>query len=130
MNDVLRMINDMGISADQLKLAPAYLADIIKLVDANTINASTGKSLLVKVQETGRTPGEIVQAEGLAQVSDESAIRTVVQSVLDASPKEVASFKGGKVTLMGWFVGQVMRQMRGKADPGVAKTILEEMLNQ
>jgi aspartyl-tRNA(Asn)/glutamyl-tRNA(Gln) amidotransferase subunit B len=128
MNDVLRMINDLGISAGELKLRPAYLAEIIKLVDANTINTSTGKALLAKVQESGRAPGEIVQAEGLAQVSDDAAIRAAVQAILDASPKEVQAYRGGKVTLMGWFVGQVMRQMRGKADPGLTRKVLEEIL--
>ncbi len=130
MNDVLRMLNDRGITADQLKLTPAYLTEIIKLVDANTINTSTGKSLLIKVEESGRAPKEVVQAEGLAQVSDKSALRTVVQSVMDANPKEVQSFRAGKATLIGWFVGQVMRQMRGKADPALTRSILEEMLNQ
>ncbi len=130
MNDVLRMINDLGSSAAELKLSPAYLAEIIRLVDANTINTSTGKSLLVKVQQTGRAPGEIVQAEGLAQVSDDSAIRAIAQSILDANLKEVQAYKGGKVTLTGWFVGQVMRQMRGKADPNLARAIIEELLNR
>ena len=128
-NDVLRMVNDLGINAAELKLKPVYLAEIIKLVDANTINTSTGKSLLVKVQETGREPGEIVQSEGLAQVSDDSAIRAVVQAVLEANPKEVQAFKSGKTTLLGWFVGQVMRQMRGKADPNLAREILEKLLS-
>ena len=130
MNDVLRMMNDQGLSASQLRLTPLYLAEIIKLVDANTINITTGKKLLVTVQETGRAPGDIVQAEGLAQVSDDAAIRAAVQSILDANPKEVQSYKAGKVSLMGWFVGQVMRQMRGKADPNLTRAVLEELLNQ
>lgn len=130
MNDVLRMINELGGTAGDLKLSPLYLAEIIKLVDANTINTSTGKSLLVKVQESGTAPGEIVQSEGLAQVSDDSAIRAVVQSILETNLKEVQSYKAGKTTLIGWFVGQVMRQMRGKADPNTTRAILEEMLNQ
>ncbi len=130
MNDVLRMVNDLGIPASQLKLTPVYLAEIIKLVDANTINTSTGKSLLVTVQESGRAPGEIVEAEGLAQVSDDSAIRAVVQQIIADNPKEVQSFQAGKTSLMGWFVGQVMRQMKGKADPGLTRQVLEEMLNK
>jgi len=128
MNDVMRMLNDRGLVAAELKITPAHLAEIVKLVDANTINTSTGKSLLEKVQASGRAPGEIVQAEGLAQVKDDSAIREVVQSILDANPKEVQAYRGGKTTLIGWFVGQVMRQMRGKADPNLARTILEELL--
>jgi aspartyl-tRNA(Asn)/glutamyl-tRNA(Gln) amidotransferase subunit B len=128
MNDVMRMLNDRNLTANQLQVTPAYLAEIVKLVDANTINTSTGKSLLEKVQESGRSPGELVQAEGLAQVKDDSAIRTVAQEIIDASPKEVQAYKNGKTTLIGWFVGQVMRQMRGKADPNLARTILEELL--
>ena len=130
MNDVSRMINDLGIHADDLRLSPQHLAEIIKLVDANVINISTGKALLVKVHQTGRAPAEIISAEGLAQVSDDAAIRAVVQSILEANPKEVQSYKSGKVSLIGWFVGQVMRQMRGKADPNLTRSVLEEMLNR
>ncbi len=128
MNDVLRMINEKGISASELKLTPVYLADIIKLVDSGTVNTSTGKSLLDKVEASGHAPTEIVQAEGLAKVSDQEAIRTICAEVLAESPEQVNAYKGGKTTLMGWFVGQVMKKMRGKADPQVAKNILEELL--
>jgi aspartyl-tRNA(Asn)/glutamyl-tRNA(Gln) amidotransferase subunit B len=128
MNDVLRMINDRGIAAGDLRLTPAYLAESLKLVDSGAINTSTGKNLLQKVEDSGRAPGEIVQSEGLAKVSDDAAIRAVVAEVLAESPKEVESYKGGKVTLMGWFVGQVMKKMRGKADPALARKILEELL--
>ncbi|MBN1371688.1 MAG: Asp-tRNA(Asn)/Glu-tRNA(Gln) amidotransferase subunit GatB [Anaerolineaceae bacterium] len=128
MNDVLRMINERGLAPDQMKLSPAFLAEILKLVDAGTINNSTGKALLVKVEESGQSPAAIVQAEGLAKVSDDAAIRAACQEVLAENPKEVESFRGGKETLMGWFVGQVMRKMRGKADAALAKKILEELL--
>jgi aspartyl-tRNA(Asn)/glutamyl-tRNA(Gln) amidotransferase subunit B len=128
MNDVLRMLNDAGLTAGQLKLTPRYLAELIKLVDAGTINVSTGKTLLEKIQASGKSPAEIVQAEGLARVSDDAAIRAVCEQVLAESPNEVASYKSGKVTLMGWFVGQVMKKMRGKADPTLARQILEKML--
>lgn len=128
MNDILRTLNDHNLTADQLKLTPAFLAEIIKMVDSNAINTSTGKSLLQKVEESGSSPAKIVEAEGLMQVSDDSAIRLVVAQVLVESPKEVDSYKAGKVTLMGWFVGQVMKKMRGKADPALARRILEELL--
>jgi aspartyl-tRNA(Asn)/glutamyl-tRNA(Gln) amidotransferase subunit B len=128
MNDVLRMLNDRGLSAAELNLTPTHLAEILKLVDSGTININTGKSLLQKVQDTRLAPGAIVQAEGLGKVSDDAAIRTVCQEIMAESPKEVASYKSGKVTLIGWFVGQVMRKMRGKADATLARTILEELL--
>jgi aspartyl-tRNA(Asn)/glutamyl-tRNA(Gln) amidotransferase subunit B len=128
MNDVLRMLNESSKTADQLRLTPLFLAEIIKLADTGAVNTSTAKTLLQKVEESGKAPAEIVAAEGLAKVSDDSAIRAVCLEVLAESPKEVESYKAGKVTLMGWFVGQVMKKMRGKADPTLARTILEELL--
>ena len=117
MNDVLRMVNEQGISAAELKLTPAYLAEIIKLVDANTVNTSTGKSLLEKVQSSGQAPGEIVQAEGLAKVSDQDAIRAVCAEVLAEAPEQVTAYKQGKTTLIGWFVGQAMKKIARQSRP-------------
>jgi aspartyl-tRNA(Asn)/glutamyl-tRNA(Gln) amidotransferase subunit B len=127
MNEVLRMINDKALSPASMRLTPAYLAEIIKLVDSNAINTSTGKALLEKVETTGKAPAEVVQAEGLSKVSDTDAIRTVCQEVLAENPAQVAQYKS-KPTLIGWFVGQVMRKMRGKADPQLAQKMLEELL--
>lgn len=128
MNDVLRLLNERGQTAAELALTPAYLAEIIKLVDAGVINTNTGKDLLQKVSATGKAPSQIVQDEGLAKVSDDSAIRTAVEQVIAESPAEVASYRAGKVTLAGWFVGQVMRKMQGKADAQKTRAILEELL--
>lgn len=127
-NDVMRMMNAGGISARDLKLTPRYLSDVVKLVDSSKINSSTGKSLLEKINSTGKAPDVIVGEEGLAKVSDDQSIRMAVNDVLAESPQEVASYKAGKSTLMGWFVGQVMKKMHGKADPQVVRTILEEIL--
>ena len=130
MNDVLRMLNENNLQAADLKLSPQYLAEIVKLVDARTINNSTGKSLLAFVQESGKSPAEIVKEKGLAQVSDASAIRKICEEIIAQNPKEVASYKGGKESLIGWFVGQVMRGMRGKADPNMARSIMLELLEK
>ena len=128
MNDVLRMINEKETRAEKLRLTPAYLAEIIRLVDANQVNTNTGKALLDKVEASGKSPQSIVEQEGLAKVSDDSAIRAVCQEVLAESPREVESYRAGKVTLIGWFVGQVMKKMRGKADAALARSILEQLL--
>jgi aspartyl-tRNA(Asn)/glutamyl-tRNA(Gln) amidotransferase subunit B len=128
MNDVLRMLNDRGLTAGELKLTPTHLAEAMQLVDKKVVNTSTGKSLIPAVQDSGRSPVEIVEAEGLAQVSDQDAIRTIVQEVLDANPGEVETYRSGKESIIGWFVGQVMRASRGKADPQTAKALLEELL--
>jgi aspartyl-tRNA(Asn)/glutamyl-tRNA(Gln) amidotransferase subunit B len=127
-NDVMRIINVGGKSAGELELTPNYLAEVIKLVDTGAVNSTTGKSLLEKVNITGKSPEQIVNEEGLLKVSDDHSIRKMVEVVLAENSQEVASYKAGKTTLMGWFVGQVMKKMGGKADPQVAKTILEELL--
>ena len=128
MNEVLRMINEQELNPVEMALTPGHLAAILKLVDAGTININTGKKLLQKVQQTGKAPDALVAEEGLGQVSDESAIRAVCEEVLAENPNEVAAYKGGKVTLIGWFVGGVMKKSRGKADAAKAKQILEELL--
>ena len=130
MNDVLRMLNESGKTANQLKLTPAFLAEILKMVDAGQINTSTGKSLLEKVETSGKSPKSIVETEGLGLVSDDSAIRAVAEKIVAANPKEVETFRAGKETLIGWFTGQVMREMRGKADPKLTTQILLELLKK
>lgn len=130
MNDVLRMINERDTKAGDLALTPEYLAEIIKLVDAGTVNTSTGKSLLDKVEDMGKSPAQIVADEGLAQVSDQDAIRAICAEVIGENPEQVATYKGGKTSIIGWFVGQVMRKSQGKADPQMAKAVLEELLSE
>ena len=128
MNDVLRMINELGINANELKLTPQYLAELLKLLDEGKVNTNTAKELLVKIQESGKSAMILVEKLGLTRVSDESAIRQACQQVIAESPQEVLSFKGGKEGLLGWFVGQVMKKMGGKADAGLARKTLEELL--
>jgi len=130
MNDVMAMLNESGLTAGELKLKPQYLAEIVKLVDANTVNTPTGKSLLAKVQDSGKSPGEIVEAEGLGQVSDSGAIRAIAAEVIAENPEQVASYQSGKDSLIGWFVGQVMRKSQGKADPNLTREVMQELLSE
>lgn len=128
MNEVLRIVNEKGIGVSELKITPSNLAEIIRLVDKKTINTTTGKTLVDKVNDSGKDPAALVKELGLGLVSDDGAIREVCEKIVANSPKEKALYLGGKETLIGWFVGQVMREMRGKADPELAKTILESVL--
>jgi len=128
MNEILRMLNELDLSADELILNPANLASVIKMVDSGTINSATGKSVLVKVQETGKPPATIVKEQGLAQVSDDSALQAVIDGVLAENLEEVSSYRGGKEGLFGWFMGQVMRETRGKADPKLTRELLQKAL--
>ncbi len=130
MNDLLRLMNDLGKSAAELRLRPADLAEIIDMVESGKISPATGKALLKKVEESGEKPAEIVAAEGLGLIGDEDALRSQIAAVLSESPGEVAAFKAGKESLLGWFVGQVMRRTGGKADPKRTRELLLEMLKR
>ncbi len=130
MNDVLRLINDQNIPAKKLRITPDHLGEIIKLVDSGTINTSTGKSLVEKVEHNDQSPAEIVAAEGLGVVSDDDALRAIIAEVIDENPDQVSTYQGGKTTIIGWFVGQVMKKSRGKADPQLTRSILEEPISK
>lgn len=129
-NDLLRMINELGITAADLKVTPAYLAQIIRMVDENQINNSTAKALLDKVQNSGREPATIVTEEGLAKVSDANALETMIQHLIAENPEQVANYRKGKAGLLSWFVGQVMKKTQGKADAQLTRSILEKYLNE
>ncbi len=130
MNDVLRLLRERGLAAGQMRLRPGDLAEIIRMVEARTITTNTGKELLEKVETTDRRPAEIVASEGLAVVADEGELRGLAEAILAESPGQVAAYKGGKTTLIGWFVGQVMRKTGGKADPQRTRALLEELLGR
>ena len=128
MNDVLRLIREEETSAGELGLQPTELAEILSMVEGGTISSSVGKDLLGQVRSSNRSPSQIVEEEGLAQVSDTGELSEVADRILEANPDKVAAYQAGKTGLMGWFVGQMMKETGGQADPKLAKEILEELL--
>ena len=93
-----------------------------------SITTNVAKELLDRVQDSGKTPSSIVDEEGLSQVSDLDALRKMAEQVLADNPDQVATYQGGKTTVIGWFVGQIMKQSKGKANPQMVREILEELL--
>jgi aspartyl-tRNA(Asn)/glutamyl-tRNA(Gln) amidotransferase subunit B len=130
MNDVLRLIREKDVIAGELRLKPEHLSEIIHMVEESTINSNTAKELLEKTEQSGRSPEEIVEEEGLAQVSDEDALRELAEEVIAANPDQVETYRAGKTTILGWFVGQAMRETRGKANPQLAKSVFEDLLEE
>ena len=128
MNDILRLIRETGQSAADLKIRPADLVDIIRLVDDRKVNISTGKALVDQVQSSGKSPAELVREQSLGMLSDADSILTVCKEIVSENPDEAAAFHAGKETILGWFMGQVMRRTRGKADPELAAKILRDVL--
>ncbi|HXF64490.1 MAG TPA: Asp-tRNA(Asn)/Glu-tRNA(Gln) amidotransferase subunit GatB [Caldilineaceae bacterium] len=113
----------------QIKLRPAQLAALLKLVDDKVINQNTGKKVLETVVATGEDPQAVVAREGLAMVSDMSVIDEAIQEILQANPAELARYRAGEAKLFGFFMGQVMRATKGKADPNAARQRLQELLD-
>ncbi|MEJ2571722.1 MAG: Asp-tRNA(Asn)/Glu-tRNA(Gln) amidotransferase subunit GatB [Anaerolineales bacterium] len=127
-NDVQRMIRELGVSPADLKLRPAHLAKIIQMVQEKAITTNTGKDLLMKVEQSGKSPEQLVADLGLAQVSDEDVLREVAAKIIAGNPEQVKTYRDGKTTILGWFVGQIMRETKGKANPQKVRSILEDLL--
>lgn len=130
MNDILRLLREEAVSAAALRITPGQLAELIAMVESGEINTSTGKQVLERANETGRSPSEIVTGEGLAQVSDEGELRELARNLIQASPDQAETYRAGKEAIMGWFVGQMMKATQGKANPQIAREILGELLQR
>ncbi len=128
--EIFRYLNEAGVDIAQLRVTPEALADLLRLVDRGTINRNTAKMVLQEMLGSGKAARVIVEEKGLAQVSDEVALRAIVKNLIADHPDEVARYRGGKKGLFGWFVGQVMKATRGKANPDLVRKLLMEALEE
>ncbi len=126
--ELLALINEFNLTIDELKINPKRIAGLIKAVEEGIINRLMAKEVLHKMQSDERSAEEIIQAEGLVQDSNMDSLLSQVKAVLDQFPGEVERYKNGKKGLLGFFVGQVMKETKGKSNPEVLKEILEEKL--
>ncbi|TDT58410.1 Asp-tRNA(Asn)/Glu-tRNA(Gln) amidotransferase subunit GatB [Fonticella tunisiensis] len=130
MGEILRTLKDRSMEIEDIKFAPGHLVKLVSLVDKGTISGTIAKKVFKDMFETGEDPEKIVKEKGLVQVSDEGAIRELINKVLDENPQSVADFKAGKTKAMGFIVGQVMKASKGKANPQIVNKILTEELNK
>jgi aspartyl-tRNA(Asn)/glutamyl-tRNA(Gln) amidotransferase subunit B len=107
---------------------PAGLTELIGLVEDDTINQSTAKDVLEEMIDSGKRASEIVEERGLAQISDATELEKIIDQILDENPEQVNEYLGGKKQVLGWFIGQVMKATRGKANPQLARKFLQEKL--
>lgn len=128
--EIFALMRDSGLELEDVRVTPAQIRELIDLVDQDTINNRTAKEVLVAVHESGKNPKDIVEERGLAQVSDEAQLLAVVRNVVDEHPEAVADYQNGKKAAIGFLIGQVMKHMRGTANPGVARSLLEQELAQ
>jgi aspartyl-tRNA(Asn)/glutamyl-tRNA(Gln) amidotransferase subunit B len=128
MSELMRELKRDEREIEDCPVPPAHLAELLQLMDRNVISGKIAKSVFKEMYETGASAKAIVEAKGLEQVSDEGAIEAVVREVLAENPKEVESFRQGKEKLLGFFVGQVMKKTRGKANPKLVNEMLLKAL--
>ena len=129
--DVARLLNTLASDAElrDTELTPGHVAELAGLVAEGTITSATAKQVLDIAFESGELPQSIVQAHGLAQVRDEDEIDRLARDVIQSQPKAVDDYLGGKETAIGFLVGQLMRQTRGRADPQNAAEVLRRHLD-
>jgi aspartyl-tRNA(Asn)/glutamyl-tRNA(Gln) amidotransferase subunit B len=126
--ELFRLMNATGLSIEAVKVTPGALAELLSMVEDGQINSNTGKRVLDVMFESGRAAPEIVQKMGLSQVSDAGALSVAVAFVVARYPAETARYRAGEEKLMAWFMGQVMRETRGKGNPAVIRELLARAL--
>jgi aspartyl-tRNA(Asn)/glutamyl-tRNA(Gln) amidotransferase subunit B len=128
--EFLRYVNDLNLDITNIPVPAEDLATLIDMVTNKTISGNSGKAVLGELFKNGGKPEEIVKEKNLAQVSDEGFIQETITKVLTDNPREVEQYLAGKDTLLQWFMGQVARATRGKADPTVARELLIQSLDK
>ncbi len=130
MTDIIRVAREKGIEYNELPFTPEQFAKLITLIDKGTINGSIAKKVFEEMVGTGKEPEKIVEEKGLVQISDEGAIKEVVDKIIAANPQSVEDYKNGKDRALGFLVGQCMKEMKGKGNPQILNKLILEYLTK
>lgn len=128
MGEIAAYLKEDHIEITDTKLTPENLAELIALIEKGTISNNIGKQIIIEMLTDGTKASVIVEKKGLSQISDEGAIKELVQKVVDAHPNEVEAYKNGKTNLLGFFVGQIMKETKGRANPKTVNQLLREII--
>lgn len=128
MGEITAYLKEEHIEITDTKLTPDNLAELISLIEKGTISNNIGKQIIIEMMKDGTKASVIVEKKGLSQISDEGAIKELVQKVVDAHPNEVEAYKNGKTNLLGFFVGQVMKETKGRANPKTVNQLIKEFI--
>ena len=130
LGETLRLLKEKEMEPEEIRFSAENLAKLIGLVDGGTINSSVAKDVFDAVFDEDVDPEQYVEEKGLKTVNDEGALQAVIEEIVAVNPQSVADYKGGKQKAMGFLVGQTMKAMKGKADPGAVNRILKEILSR
>ncbi|CAG7652251.1 Aspartyl/glutamyl-tRNA(Asn/Gln) amidotransferase subunit B [Paenibacillus solanacearum] len=129
MGDLLGYLNANNLELSDVKVTGQGLGEMIGLMEKGTISSKIAKTVFKAMLETGKAPQTIVEEQGLVQISDEGAIQAVVDQIVTNNPQSVADYKAGKEKAVGFLVGQVMKETKGKANPGLVNKLIIDRLN-
>lgn len=129
MGDLLGYLNSNNLELSEVKITGQGLGEMIGLIEKGTISSKIAKTVFKEMLESGKLPAQIVEEKGLVQISDEGAIKSIVEQVVANNPQSVEDYKAGKQKAIGFLVGQVMKESKGKANPALANKLLVEVLN-
>ncbi len=130
MGNLLGLLNTEGRAISESPISSRHLAQLLNLIDKGIISGKMAKTVFEEMAQSGKAPGKIVEEKGFVQVTDTSALETNVREVLSNNPKEVEAYKNGKTKLLGFFMGQIMKETKGKANPKLVNDILQKQLNK
>ena len=128
MGDFLRLLKEENLEIAEVKMTPAHLSGMLKLMDEGVISSKIAKTVFEEMFKTGKAPEQIVEEKGLKQISDAGQLEEIVLKVIEANPSVVEDIKSGKDKAIGFLVGQVMKETRGKANPGMVNQIIREKI--
>ena len=126
--ELLRELNTSDTSAEDSRVVPERLAELLQLVDSGTVSLKVARELFPELYSTGMTPEQLVKEKGLVQVSDEGQLTVIIKEVLAQHPAQVEQYRGGKQAVLGFLVGQVMKASKGTANPGKVNELLKHSL--
>lgn len=130
MGETMRLLRESGREPGRIGLSPGRLAKLIDLIDDGAVNGTVAKEVFAVMFEEDVDPGEYVREHGLAVIGDADVLRETVMRALEGNPKSVEDYRNGKKKAMGFLVGQTMKELKGKADPGMVNEILRELLSE
>jgi aspartyl-tRNA(Asn)/glutamyl-tRNA(Gln) amidotransferase subunit B len=128
MVETMRLLKENNMDTDEISFSPENLAKLIELVEAGTINGTVAKEVFEVIFKEDINPDKYVEEKGLKTVNDEGALRTTIEGIIASNPQSVEDYHNGKEKAMGFLVGQTMKAMQGKANPGMINQILKELL--
>lgn len=130
MGELFGYLNKNNLEIDEIPMKPEHLARMVGMIGDGTISGKIAKTVFAEMLVSGKDPESIVKEKGLIQISDEGAIRPIIEKVISLNPQSVADYKAGKERAIGFLVGQVMKETKGKANPQLVNQLLVEMMNK